>query len=129
MTLPRGLRIAAEQNKSPRSHAFGARGYYRGGITKSGLNHRFRKSLPCGSYLTVKRTGLYDMTDFVHLHVHSEYSCDGACRIKSLVARKEWGSAVAITDHGVMFGVLIFIREAGAKALLSAAIYVAPRAV
>ena len=44
---------------------------------------------------------------FVHLHVHSEYSLlDGACRIKQLVQRaKELGQeAVAVTDHGAMYG-------------------------
>ena len=44
---------------------------------------------------------------FVHLHVHSEYSLlDGACRIDGLVARaKALGqTAVAVTDHGVMYG-------------------------
>ena len=51
------------------------------------------------------------MTDFVHLHVHTEYSLlDGACRIKNLAARcRELGQkAVAITDHGVMYGVIDF---------------------
>ena len=55
------------------------------------------------------------MPDFVHLHVHSEYSLlDGACRIKGLAARaKELGqNAVAITDHGVMYGVIDFYKEA-----------------
>ena len=48
---------------------------------------------------------------FVHLHVHSEYSLlDGACRIAGLVERvKELGqTAVAITDHGVMYGCMTF---------------------
>ena len=51
------------------------------------------------------------MPGFVHLHVHSEYSLlDGACRIEGLVARaREIGQdAVAITDHGVMYGVVEF---------------------
>ena len=46
------------------------------------------------------------MTDFVHLHVHTEYSLlDGACKINELVAQaKELGQeAVAITDHGTHF--------------------------
>ena len=54
------------------------------------------------------------MTDFVHLHVHSEYSLlDGACRIKGLVSRaKELGQkALAITDHGVMYGAVDFYKE------------------
>ena len=55
------------------------------------------------------------MTDFVHLHVHTEYSLlDGACRIKGLVASalRPWGSPpCAITDHGVMYGVIDFYKE------------------
>ena len=50
---------------------------------------------------------------FVHLHVHTEYSLlDGACRIRDLPALvKEMGqNAVAITDHGVMYGVIDFYR-------------------
>ena len=52
--------------------------------------------------------------DFVHLHVHSEYSLlDGACRLPALVQRaKELGqTAVAITDHGVMYGIVDFYNE------------------
>ena len=52
---------------------------------------------------------------FVHLHVHSEYSLlDGACRIDGLVARaKALGqTAVAVTDHGVMYGAVDFYRAA-----------------
>ena len=48
---------------------------------------------------------------FTHLHVHTEYSLlDGAARIKDVVARaKELGmTSLAITDHGVMFGVIDF---------------------
>ena len=48
---------------------------------------------------------------FVHLHLHTHYSLlDGACRIKALIKRaKEWEMpAVAITDHGNMFGVVEF---------------------
>ena len=51
---------------------------------------------------------------FVHLHVHSEFSLlDGACRIRELVQRvKALGqSAVAITDHGNMYGVVDFYKE------------------
>ena len=50
---------------------------------------------------------------FVHLHVHTEYSLlDGACRIRDLPALvKEMGqNAVAITDHGVMYGAIDFYR-------------------
>lgn len=71
--------------------------------------------------------------DFVHLHVHSEYSLlDGACRIKRLVSRvKELGqSAVAITDHGVMYGCIEFYNECvknGIKPIIGCEVYVAPR--
>ena len=70
---------------------------------------------------------------FVHLHVHSEYSLlDGACRIKDLVARvKELGqSAVAITDHGVMYGAVNFYKEAkkeGIKPIIGCEVYLAAR--
>ena len=70
---------------------------------------------------------------FTHLHVHSEYSLlDGACRIERLVARaKELGqSAVAITDHGVMYGAVAFYKAAcaaGLKPIIGCEVYVAPR--
>ena len=73
------------------------------------------------------------MTDFVHLHVHTEYSLlDGACRIRELVSRaKELGQeAVAITDHGVMYGVIDFYKEAkkqGIRPIIGCEAYVAPR--
>ena len=50
---------------------------------------------------------------FVHLHVHTEYSLlDGACRVKELARRaKELGqTALAVTDHGVMYGAVSFYR-------------------
>jgi len=70
---------------------------------------------------------------FAHLHVHSEYSLlDGACRIRDLVARaKELGfSAVAVTDHGAMYGVINFYKEAvkaGIKPIIGCEVYVAAR--
>ncbi|HIY20294.1 MAG TPA: DNA polymerase III subunit alpha, partial [Candidatus Flavonifractor merdigallinarum] len=70
---------------------------------------------------------------FVHLHVHTEYSLlDGACRIPKLVQRvKDLGqSAVAITDHGVMYGVVDFYKAckaAGIKPIIGCEVYVAPR--
>ncbi len=70
---------------------------------------------------------------FVHLHVHSEYSLlDGACRIKRLVsAVKEMGqTAVALTDHGVMYGAVDFYKEArkqGIKPIIGCEVYVAKR--
>ena len=73
------------------------------------------------------------MTDFVHLHVHTEYSLlDGACRIKELVkAAKEKGqSSLAITDHGVMYGAVDFYKVAkaeGIKPIIGCEVYVAPR--
>jgi DNA polymerase-3 subunit alpha len=73
------------------------------------------------------------MSDFVHLHLHSEYSLlDGACRIKDIIkAAKEQGqTAVAITDHGVMYGVIDFYKEAkkeGIKPIIGCEVYVAHR--
>jgi len=70
---------------------------------------------------------------FVHLHVHTEYSLlDGACRIKGLAKRvRELGqNAVAITDHGVMYGVIDFYRACkaeGVKPIIGCEVYVAPR--
>ncbi len=52
--------------------------------------------------------------DFVHLHIHTEYSLlDGACRLSRLAkAAKEKGmTALAITDHGVMYGAVDFYKE------------------
>lgn len=69
---------------------------------------------------------------FVHLHVHTEYSLlDGSNKIKEYVAKvKELGmNAAAITDHGVMYGVIDFYRaahEAGIKPILGCEVYVAP---
>lgn len=55
-----------------------------------------------------------DLGEFVHLHIHSEFSLlDGANRIKDLPKRaKELGmKSIAITDHGVMYGVIDFYKE------------------
>ena len=71
--------------------------------------------------------------DFVHLHVHTEYSLlDGANRIKDLVTKvKESGmKACAITDHGVMYGAIEFYKEClkqGIKPIIGCEVYVAPR--
>ncbi len=70
---------------------------------------------------------------FVHLHVHTEYSLlDGACRIPELAKRvKELGqTAVAITDHGVMYGAVDFYRackEEGIHPIIGCEVYVAAR--
>ena len=70
---------------------------------------------------------------FVHLHLHTEFSLlDGACRIAKLVERvKELGQeAVAITDHGCMYGVIDFYKAckaAGIKPIIGCEVYVAPR--
>ena len=75
------------------------------------------------------------MTPFVHLHVHTQYSLlDGAARIDELVARaKALGQdALAVTDHGVMYGVIDFYkacRKAGVKPILGMEAYVAPRSM
>ena len=73
--------------------------------------------------------------NFVHLHVHTQYSLlDGAIRIKPLLNRvKEFGmDAVAITDHGTMFGVVEFYQKAmdeGIKPIIGCECYVAPRTI
>jgi DNA polymerase-3 subunit alpha len=70
---------------------------------------------------------------FVHLHVHSEYSLlDGFSNIKKLVARaKEMGMpALALTDHGTMFGVIDFFnaaQKAGIKPIIGMEAYLAPK--
>ncbi|MBQ9099661.1 MAG: DNA polymerase III subunit alpha [Clostridia bacterium] len=73
------------------------------------------------------------MSDFVHLHLHSEYSLlDGACRIAEIPKRaKECGhDAVALTDHGVMYGAVAFYRAChaeGVKPIIGCEVYVSPR--
>ena len=70
--------------------------------------------------------------DFVHLHIHTEYSLlDGACRIDQLMDRvKECGqSAIAITDHGVMYGCVQFYKaakKAGIKPIIGCEVYAFP---
>ena len=70
---------------------------------------------------------------FAHLHVHSEYSLlDGACRIDSMMDRvKELGqTAIALTDHGVMYGCIDFYKAAkaaGVKPIIGCEVYVARR--
>ncbi|ACB84145.1 DNA polymerase III subunit alpha [Natranaerobius thermophilus] len=70
---------------------------------------------------------------FVHLHTHSQYSLlDGKCRINELVQKaKEYQMpALALTDHGVMYGAVEFYKqakEAGIKPILGCEVYVAPR--
>ena len=66
---------------------------------------------------------------FVHLHFHTEFSLlDGACRIgKAVEAAKEFGMpALAITDHGVMYGVVDFYKKAkekGIKPIIGCEVY------
>ncbi len=73
------------------------------------------------------------MSRFVHLHVHSEYSLlDGACRIDRLCRRaaEEGATAIALTDHGVMYGAMEFYyaaREFGLTPILGCEAYLAPR--
>ena len=70
---------------------------------------------------------------FAHLHVHSEYSLlDGACRIEPMLDKiKSMGqTSVALTDHGVMYGVVDFYKAAKARGLnpiIGCEVYVAPR--
>ena len=73
------------------------------------------------------------MPDFVHLHLHSEYSLlDGACRIADIpkAAKAAGQNAVAITDHGNMYGVVEFYkacRAEGIKPIIGCEVYVARR--
>ena len=73
------------------------------------------------------------MADFVHLHVHSEYSLlDGACRISELVKRAGElnQSAIAVTDHGNMYAAVEFYNECkanGIKPIIGCEVYVANR--
>ncbi|MCK9478635.1 MAG: DNA polymerase III subunit alpha [Firmicutes bacterium] len=75
------------------------------------------------------------MGDFVHLHVHTAYSLlDGACRIDKLIshAKKLGQKAIAITDHGVMYGAMEFYKEAekaGIKPIIGCEVYVAARSM
>lgn len=74
-----------------------------------------------------------EIKQFTHLHVHTEYSLlDGACRIDRMMNHlKEMGqTAVAITDHGVMYGCVDFYRaakKAGIKPIIGCEVYVATR--
>jgi len=73
------------------------------------------------------------VSSFVHLHVHSEYSLlDGACRIDRLCRRaaEDGARAVALTDHGVMYGAMEFYyaaREYGLTPIIGCEAYLAPR--
>ena len=73
------------------------------------------------------------MGEFVHLHLHTEYSLlDGATRISSIAdkAIELSQDAVAITDHGVMYGAVEFytsLKEKGIKPIIGCEVYVAPR--
>ena len=70
---------------------------------------------------------------FVHLHLHSEYSLlDGACRIADIpkAAKAAGHTAVAVTDHGVLYGAVAFYkacRAEGIKPIIGCEVYVAPR--
>lgn len=72
-------------------------------------------------------------SQFVHLHNHTEYSLlDGATRVREMVNRaREMGhQALAITDHGVMYGMIDFYKaavEAGIKPIIGCEVYVSPR--
>ncbi len=73
------------------------------------------------------------MTDFTHLHLHTEYSLlDGACRIEELVdyAEKAGHKSLAITDHGVLYGAVAFYKACkakGIKPIIGCEVYVSAR--
>ena len=73
------------------------------------------------------------MTDFTHLHLHTEYSLlDGACRIGEVVslAKKLGQNSIAVTDHGVLYGAVAFYKACkaeGIKPIIGCEVYVAPR--
>ncbi|MDD3839894.1 MAG: DNA polymerase III subunit alpha [Clostridia bacterium] len=75
------------------------------------------------------------MIDFTHLHVHTEYSLlDGASRIKDIIKKcKQFGmDSIAITDHGVMYGVIEFYKQAvnnGIKPIIGCEVYMAKRSM
>lgn len=75
------------------------------------------------------------MSKFVHLHVHSMYSLlDGLAKIDQLIDKaKEYNmEALALTDHGVMYGVIEFykkLKEAGIKPIIGLEVYIAPRSM
>ena len=70
---------------------------------------------------------------FSHLHLHTQYSLlDGCCRIEPLfdAVKAKGQTAAAITDHGVMYGVIDFYKaakKAGVKPIIGCEVYVAPR--
>ena len=72
------------------------------------------------------------MSGFVHLHVHSEYSLlDGVCKVKDIprLAKQLGQNAIAITDHGNMFGVVDFFKackQEGVKPIIGCEVYLAP---
>ena len=73
------------------------------------------------------------MVSFAHLHLHSEYSLlDGACRISEIAkkAKEEGHDAVALTDHGLLYGAVAFYKACkaeGIKPIIGCEVYVAPR--
>ena len=75
------------------------------------------------------------MGEFVHLHLHSEYSLlDGACRVSEIpkTAKEHGHDAVAITDHGNLFGAYAFFsacRDEGIKGIIGCEMYVAARSM
>ena len=100
------------------------RGLHRGGEKSDEL---------AGKHVFGRRWKPVVSKNFVHLHVHTEYSLlDGACRVADVVAAAaELGMpAIAITDHGVLYGAMEFYAEAkrrGIKPILGCEMYVAPR--
>ena len=105
-----------------------------GHLLKEGKIEIKDRRIYLGNNCTLNRIyrGKDEIMNFTHLHVHTEYSLlDGSNKIKEYVARvKELGmDSAAITDHGVMYGVIDFYRAAkaaGINPILGCEVYVAP---
>lgn len=103
----------------------------RKGLTVSGYYDRLKPGSRILTNSEKKKKKNKPVADFVHLHLHSQYSLlDGACRISSMVKlAKEYGmKSVAVTDHGNMFGAVEFYTEArkvGIKPIIGCEAYVA----
>ena len=141
-TLPEVLQeAAAKRMQYPDLSLTALCGCFEPPVSKSGLSQPDEKAGGIGRKSAAESgTGGKSMSEalantrpFVHLHIHTEYSLlDGACRIDQLMDRvKECGqTAIACTDHGVMYGCVQFYKaakKAGIKPIIGCEVYVATR--